>query len=113
MTDAERLGYIKTKIKVLEMLADDVGNGEANLQTVANDMNWLVDRVELTEKYGAYIDGHAISMESITKFTNQIKNENKRLREALVNIKDEEEQNLEGYESTVYKIVCEALEVAK
>lgn len=43
----------------------------------------------------------------------ELEKENKRLRVALSNIKGEEEQNLEGYESIVYKIARQALEQSK
>lgn len=46
------------------------------------------------------------SVELLDVFEVQVK----RLREALSEIKDEEEQNLEGYESTIYKIARQALE---
>lgn len=47
------------------------------------DLNWLIARAGLAAAFGAYIDGHAMGMESITIYTNQIKDENKRLREEL------------------------------
>ena len=48
-----------------------------------DDLNWLIARAELATVQAAYIDGHALGGESVTVYTDQIKDENKRLREEV------------------------------
>lgn len=80
MTDSERIKSIKTKVKLLVILADDVGTGKANLLTVANDMNWLIEQAELRQ-----IDHQAsvLANKMNTAFTKEVMDKNERLREAL------------------------------
>lgn len=53
MTDKERLEYLKDKTKELLSLMDETGNAEVNAQSIYNDMQWLISKVEnnrITEK---------------------------------------------------------------
>lgn len=62
------------------------------------DLNWLIARAQLAEKFGAYIDGHAIGVESITRYTNQIKDENRQLRENYMELAFQENAMQANYQ---------------
>lgn len=49
MSDKERLEHIKEKMNVLISQIDEVGNAEVNAQTIYNDMQWLISKVESLE----------------------------------------------------------------
>lgn len=65
------------------------------------------------ERYKEFSGRLQLRNDNLTEALQDRDEEIKRLRQALENIKFEEEQNLEGYRSTVYDLACGALEGAK
>ncbi|MFJ7407146.1 MULTISPECIES: hypothetical protein [unclassified Lysinibacillus] len=49
MSDKERLEYIKDKMQTLLSEMDEFGNAEVNAQTIYNDMQWLISKIESVE----------------------------------------------------------------
>lgn len=77
--DMKRLKIIKERNKILPSLMDELGDGEAHLQTIFNDMNWLIELARQT------IDAQIQFVELHRDWLN-LRTENDRHREALKKI---------------------------
>jgi len=97
-TNAERLKIIKN---TPYLITDNV---------LLKDLKWLIKQAEESVKLCKLYNERGTALSNRSHENHWLKEENKRLREALREIKDEEEQDLEGYESVIYKIARQALE---